>query len=456
MAKRKKAQPKASELSRKHRHVSRRVEQQRRLLMYGAGGFVLLLALIIGWGILDQTVLKARRPVAKVNDQVITVGEFQKRVRFQRAVYVMQTENIVNNLQAMLQNPMLISYFGQQLQSWTAALNDAQGTGQKVLDEMIDEAIIVQKAHAMGITVTDEEVEKALQEAWGYFPNGTPTPQVVPTEMPTPTYSPTQLALLPPTATPTVTATGAPPTATATLAASPTPKATATATAVPPTPTPYTEEAYRQALQKYLDKMKQLAGLSEKDIRDIMRGQLYRQKVYKALTDDLPRTQEQVWARHILVKDEKTAEEVRQQLLNGGDWVALAKKYSTDPGTKDKGGDLGWFGRGQMVKPFEETAFSLKVGEISKPVQTQYGWHVIQVLGHEDRPLNNYEYQRLQQQTFQNWLAKAKAEAKIEKYDLWKQVVPDTPNLPADVAQQVQSLLSMMQQPQQQLPQPQP
>ena len=454
MAKRKKVQPKASEVSRKHKHVSRRVEQQRRLLLYGAGGFVVLLALIIGWGILNQTVLKARRPVAKVNDQVITAGEFQKRVRFQRAVYVMQTENIVNNLQAMLQNPMLISYFGQQLQSWTAALKNVQGTGQKVLAGMIDEAVIVQEAKAKGITVTDADVEKALQEAWGYFPNGTPTPQNAPTEMPTPTYSPTQLALLPPTATPIATATGAP--ATATLAASPTPKNTATATAVPPTPTPYTEEAYRQAFQKYLDKMKQLAGLNEQDIREIMRGQLYRQKLYKTLTDDLPRTQEQVWARHILVKDEKTAAEVRQKLLAGGDWVALAREYSTDPGTKGKGGDLGWFGRGQMVQPFEETAFKLKVGEISEPVQTQYGWHLIQVLGHEDRPLSNYEYQRLQQQTFQNWLDKAKAGAKIEQYDLWKQVVPNTPDLPADIAQQVQSLLSMMQQPQQQLPQPQP
>ena len=127
MAKRKKV--KASELSRKHKHVSRRVQQQQRMILIGAAAFVIVLAAILGWGYLDQTVFQARKPVAKVNAEVITVGQFQKRVRFQRATYVMQTENLIKNMQTLLQNPMLLGYFGQQLQAWTQELNNPQTMG---------------------------------------------------------------------------------------------------------------------------------------------------------------------------------------------------------------------------------------------------------------------------------------------------------------------------------------
>jgi parvulin-like peptidyl-prolyl isomerase len=100
----------------------------------------------------------------------------------------------------------------------------------------------------------------------------------------------------------------------------------------------------------------------------------------------------QVRARHILIKvdegaDEKTvnekkalATELRQRILKGEDFAKLAKEYSDDTGTKDKGGDLGFFSKGQMVKEFEDAAFSLKPGEVSDVIKTKYGFHIIQVL----------------------------------------------------------------------------
>lgn len=87
---------------------------------------------------------------------------------------------------------------------------------------------------------------------------------------------------------------------------------------------------------------------------------------------------EQVEASHILVADKKTAEEVLEKLKNGGDFAELAKEYSTD-GSAASGGELGFFGKGQMVPEFEEAAFALKVDEISKPVKSQHGYHIIKV-----------------------------------------------------------------------------
>ncbi len=90
-------------------------------------------------------------------------------------------------------------------------------------------------------------------------------------------------------------------------------------------------------------------------------------------------TTEQVNASHILVDTEEEAMDIKQQLDEGGDFAELAAEYSKDPSNAGQGGALGFFGRGQMVAPFEEAAFSMEPGEISEPVQTDFGYHIIRV-----------------------------------------------------------------------------
>lgn len=87
----------------------------------------------------------------------------------------------------------------------------------------------------------------------------------------------------------------------------------------------------------------------------------------------------EIKARHILVADEKTAKNVKKKLDTGSKFEDLAKKYSTDTVSAQKGGDLGWFGAGEMVPEFEKAAYALDVNEISEPVKTEHGWHIIQV-----------------------------------------------------------------------------
>jgi parvulin-like peptidyl-prolyl isomerase len=125
------------------------------------------------------------------------------------------------------------------------------------------------------------------------------------------------------------------------------------------------------------------------------------------------REAEQVHARHILVADEETGKQVLARLNAGEDWAALAKEYSQDTGSKDNAGDLGWFPRGAMVAEFEEVAFSLEPGKTSDLVQSQYGYHIIQVLEKGMREMDETTYQSAVQQAFQTWLDEQKATAQI-------------------------------------------
>jgi peptidyl-prolyl cis-trans isomerase C len=103
------------------------------------------------------------------------------------------------------------------------------------------------------------------------------------------------------------------------------------------------------------------------------------QKFYDQNKDKF-KTGEQVRASHILVKTEKEAQDVLAQLKGGAKFEDLAKKYSTDPAGA-KGGDLGWFGKGNMIPEFEKVAFSMKEGDVSGVVKTKFGFHVIKLTG---------------------------------------------------------------------------
>lgn len=131
---------------------------------------------------------------------------------------------------------------------------------------------------------------------------------------------------------------------------------------------------------------------------------------------------EQVEASHILVKDKATADKVWKELKAGGDFAKLAKQYSMDS-TAANGGQLGYFGKGQMVPAFEKVAFSLGINEISKPVKTEYGYHIIKVTGKKEAKEPNLEDNKAaikealknqkMQSAYATWLEQKKAEYKI-------------------------------------------
>lgn len=165
-------------------------------------------------------------------------------------------------------------------------------------------------------------------------------------------------------------------------------------------------------------------------------------KEAKAFYDEqvkLLKPEEEVKARHILVESEAQAKEIADKISKGGDFVALAKEFSKDPGTKDEGGTLGYFGRGQMVPQFEEEAFKLKQGETSQPIQTQFGWHLIQVEDRRERKPPDFDAIKdrlitsMVHRKAQETAASLRGAAKIDYVDpdIKKQLEAEKPGSPA-------------------------
>ncbi|MCI0610884.1 MAG: peptidylprolyl isomerase [Anaerolineae bacterium] len=416
------------------KHIARleRERQQVRLIRAIAIGGIVAVVLLLGYGYLNLNVFQLREPAAEVNGEVIMTGDWQERVRFQRANLLRQ----LNLYQFYQQN------FGmdtsQQQQEISLYLQSPETLGQQVLDQMIDEAFIRQEAEKRGITVSEAEIQKEIQNEYGFFPDGTPSPTVTPTEFLTPTLSPEQLTIYPATSTPTE----AP---TSTVAPTNTPDRsvtqTPTATSAPPTPTfvpelptatatPFTEEGFKEQYSTTLDEFKSY-NVSEATLRSVYENRLLRAKLLEELAKDVPRTEEQVWARHILVEDERALGIVRSLLVSGRDFAEVAKKYSKDTGSGAAGGDLGWAPRSKYVTEFADAAFSQEIGEIGEPVKSEFGYHIIQVIDRQERPLDASGYDQKREAALTDWLTQTRADATeagtLITYETWKAIVPTEP-----------------------------
>jgi foldase protein PrsA len=189
------------------------------------------------------------------------------------------------------------------------------------------------------------------------------------------------------------------------------------------------------------DMMLKQQNLTDADVQKILRQQLILEKAvganihvtdaqiqdYLAKNHQMFDTAPQVRARHILVADKATADTVEAKLKSGAKFEDLAKQYSTDPSSKVKGGELGFFTATQMVKPFSDAAFSQPIGVVGPPVKSPFGWHIIEV--EEKKPgsvatfdnskdkIKAFLVQQQEQQQIQPFLQGLRAKANIQIFD---------------------------------------
>ncbi len=433
--------PLPKHVSKKQQSRVAREHLQRRLILIATILVASLVVLIIGYGVLDQLVFQAQKPVAKVDGTKITLEEFQSRASYDR-YQIINNMTLLEYYKGMFGfDENTVAYYDSMIQQNATLLNDPDSLGNQVIDELINDRVMMIQAEKMGITVSEEEVDHAIEEAFGFYKDGTPTPAPTDVILPTATYSPLQMTLIPPTATPGATATATsgpsatpePPTATPTVTEL-APTATTGPTATPfPTETPYTEEGFDTNYQNYVSTLEVETQFKPDQFRAVFRVRLIYEKLLEEVTRDTPGVEPYIWARHILVATEPEAAALRDRLEKGEDFAQLAAQYSTDTSNKDLGGDLGWFSKGRMVAEFEAAAFALtEIGQISQPVQTSFGWHIIQLLGREERPMTADRLDEVKQQAFDEWLAGIKEGMTIEKFENWKGKVPTIPTTPPE------------------------
>ncbi|GIV71129.1 peptidylprolyl isomerase [Caldilinea sp.] len=428
------------ELTRKEQRLRQRDRERHKKLYTFVGvalGAALLFILI---GVIYQFLVLPRQQVARVGDVSITAEQFWKRVKYEQS----QLQNQLIRYQQLEQQFGNQGFFAGQISQLQGTLGSPFALGQQALNAMLEDAIILQEAAKRGLVVTDEEVEAALREEIANSLGLVTEPQATATAQAQIDATATAAAWTP---TPTATVDASNP-VTATATPIPTPP-------IPPTPAILTDTLYAETLDAFQKSLQQVAGFTLDEYKQLIRARLLREKLQEVIADErVATTEEAVHARHILLRirepaptptplpegvtptptpegmptptptpeprnEEQTlalANELRQRLLNGEDFATLAAEYSDDPGSAAQGGDLGWFGRGRMVSPFEEAAFSLPVGEISEPVKTDFGYHIIQVLERDSaHPKDENQLAQERIQAFQTWLNEQLAREDIQR-----------------------------------------
>lgn len=400
----------ARQETRKQQIRRAREARQERILFLALGAVALVVLILLGLGLLSANyggldvfwAIQTNQPIALVNGKPISIREYQTQLRYRALTLNAQVQQANLALRQIGSDPTLAflrASYEQQLQQLVLELVSLPN---EMIESLIEDELVRQEAARRNITVSADEIEEEIEKYIGYYrPTPTPTagPSPTPTKTGTPTLTPTPAPTYTPTPSPTGTITPTTPTATPTIGPTETPL---------PTPTLMTYQSYLQERQKLFQDIAKNTQTSENDIRRIIEASLLRRKLQQALAAEVPTTAEQVHARHILVKTYEDALKVQERLQKGEDFAKLAQELSEDPGSKEQGGDLGWFARGAIVKEFEDAAFALQPNQISAPITTTYGVHIIQVLGREqNRELDAFALASAQGKALNDWLQKA-------------------------------------------------
>ena len=415
----------------KKRRVPRReIEARRqRRIRWGLAIATLAVVRVITGGILWDNVIKPRQTLARVGDVAITREDYWKVRAYDLAEQAEQYQQLAQFVAPEQQSQYL--NLAQQSLAQLPAVWGSMDVDNTTLGNMIDDQVYLQGVPTLGISLTPEEVRTYALNRFAPYD----APLIA--ASPTPTFTAeraamvtsTAAALAPsPLATPGLATPGSAGTP-AVAAGTPLPLATPIASASGATPvgtpsipmatplpaaTPSAADARATAeagFTRFEDALFPVAHLNEADYdRLIAAPELAQQRVREVLGAQVGQGAPQVHAAHILLTTQQAADDARARIEGGEDFGAVAREVSTDTGTAPNGGDLGWFTREEMVPAFADAAFSLPVGEVSQPVASEFGWHLIKVLESDpDHPLTDAQITRLQDTAVNTWLEQERA-----------------------------------------------
>jgi parvulin-like peptidyl-prolyl isomerase len=396
--------------------MSRRETEARRqriFYMAMAAAAILVVAILSG-GLLYEYQIKPNAVLATVNGHEIKRRDYWKYESVSLYAQATQYQNFANQVTGQQQQQYL--QFAAQFEQQRQEVWGSTDVNKNTLDRMIIDRLYLDAAEEMGINPTEEELNNFMLNSFASQDAPLVTPIPSPTMIPERAAAATETAVaelggtpVPLEATPIA---GTPEASPVTETASPVASPVASAT-------PDMETALAEAESGFSGFEETVFGdahMSRDDyIRLFARPQLVRTVIDAHITDQVPQSGEQVHAEHILVATQDLATQLFDQIKGGASFEELARTNSTDATTSATGGDLGWITRGQMDPAFENAAFALQPGEISQPVQTPYGWHVIKVLDRqENRPFTDDQYENAVGKAKEAWLDQQRAEANID------------------------------------------
>ena len=412
-------------LIREYKTKAEREAVVQRYLIIGTAVVVGVAAIILIAAILVDQLVVPRQTTAVVNGDPITIAEFEQRVRFERALINNQlSQAILTATSFGITGDQLNQFLGSQepYATWLTEVQVADQLGNRVLNDMIEDRLIRQRAAEIGVSVTDADVQKQINEFFGYDPEAAllaPTATITATTTPTPFVSPT------PTNTPTIT-----PTPELTV----TPTFTAFPSATPTTTPDATQRAdeFRTTRDEFFASLRQQAGLSDADINAIFQDRALRAALREQVTAELTHSAPFVNVRQILVDSQISADEVLAALQAGESFTELAQSVSTDS-SNTQGGELGWVQLSsletQYGAAFTDAISAAEVGALIGPVQTDSGFHVVQLRAREDRELTDAQYEAERDTVFSTYLEELRTsnEANIDINDIWLDNIPSQP-----------------------------
>lgn len=391
-------------ISKKHLARAERERIQVRWLL----GVIIAIAVvaigILGYGWIDSVYIQPKKTVVTVNEDTITQGEFQGRIRIHQRELLGQLNSYMQMEQLFASDPQTLASIQELQNQIRTQLAYPELIGQEVIYSMIRETLIRQEAEKMGIRVLPEEIERRIQHSFGFYPEGTPTP------FPTPTPDATRVAAI-----------------AAASESTPEPSPTSTLPQTPfPTATPYVLEAYEVDYEQFLDSLSDF-GISESDFFIYIEAQLLEEKVREQFDPEIDRMAEHVLLQHILIFDEEIAQEALEQLESGDTWDDIVLEYSEDQNSRESSGDLGWKTLDDMVRFLGQmglAAFSAQVDEVVGPIESQYGWHLLRIVDRQDREILETAYQEAVDNAFETWIDDLTTEAEITVVDDWQDHLP--------------------------------
>ena len=359
--------------------MGRKEARQRRIILLSVGAVALLIVLILIIGVVLEVIVAPAEPVAVVNGEKIRIDVFQDLVTYRRYNQYSAISNLQSSLEQLQTSEQegsefLVSYYEQQVSQLQAELSTIP---QSALEELIEDALISEKAEAEGIAVTAADVEESIQ---------TDLRNV---------FAQSQEVL---------TATEELPTAT-------------------PVPDKEVDELYNTILGNIM--------ISDKSFRGIVQRGLLRDEVQELLAGEVVTTGLVIKAQLIKTETEEEALAAMERVDGGEEFAVVATEVSTDTTTAEQGGDLGWVTTGQLASRYgqavEDEAFALLPGEMTV-VESDGMFYVIQVLDRDENgPLPEAVLNQRRSSALADWLAEraASPEVQIERLLADEQIPPD-------------------------------